>query len=68
MARVHLSRVIRRPKVTITTTLCGRSARGDDINCTEDELDVTCKLCVQAIEIRERDFPVVAGIKGGVHV
>jgi len=33
-----------------TGTLCGRQAMGEDINGTEEETEVTCKICLNAID------------------
>lgn len=51
MAVTHLSRIIRTADRTITTTLCNRMQAGE-INCTEVEAEVTCKLCLKALSYR----------------
>lgn len=43
----HLSKITERRQHTLTGTLCNRmSNAGDDINCTTDEAEVTCKVCL----------------------
>lgn len=46
-SKTHLSRVRQRGCMTITGTLCNRmSNAGEDINCTTDAAEVTCRLCL----------------------
>lgn len=42
-------------------TLCGRMTSGE-INCTSDELDVTCKFCLPVIRAGEHGFLIEHGI------
>jgi hypothetical protein len=59
----HLSRIRQIGDRTVTGTLCGRmSGAGDDINCTSDELDVTCKFCLPVIAAYERGFLIENGM------
>ena len=54
----HLSRIRELSDRTVTGTLCNRMSNtgpGGDINCTSNELDVTCKFCLRAIRARLKD-------------
>lgn len=51
----HLSLMYERRGVNFTTTLCRRvSNAADDYNVTENDAEVSCKLCQKRIEIRNR--------------
>ncbi|EKS37792.1 hypothetical protein [Afipia clevelandensis] len=39
---------------TITGTLCNRMTSYGDINCTENEAEVTCKLCLRELSYRRK--------------
>jgi hypothetical protein len=49
----HLSKVrMIGPDSCITGTLCNRmSNAGDDINCTTEQNEVTCKLCIRNFKL-----------------
>jgi hypothetical protein len=47
MPKIHFARIRRRGGITITSTLCERMTRGDDINSTVVAADVTCKICLR---------------------
>lgn len=51
----HLSLMYERRGVNFTTTLCRRvSNAADDYNVTDNDAEVTCKLCNKRIAIRLR--------------
>lgn len=51
--KIHLSRIRQLPGRTITGTLCNRMTGAGEINCTTDEAEVTCKLCLREIANRQ---------------
>lgn len=47
--KLHRSKIIERPGVRITTTLCGRMnvACSDGMNIAETDDEVTCRFCLK---------------------
>lgn len=60
MRVTHLSKMTHRTvthgpaTVTMTGTLCNRMVGAGDINCTTEETEVTCKLCIREIAWKKR--------------
>lgn len=50
----HLSKISHRRDTTVTGTLCNRMTFHGDINCTDTETEVTCKLCLREMTYRKR--------------
>lgn len=50
----HLSRIQNKPGFTLTGTLCNRMVGHGDINCTDIEAEVSCKLCLRELAYRKR--------------
>ena len=51
----HSSLMYERRGVNFTTTLCRRvSNASEDFNVTDIDAEVTCKLCIKRMEIRDR--------------
>ncbi len=47
MTKVHFSNIRHLKDRTIISTLCNRMTSMGDINCSTDEAEVTCKLCLR---------------------
>jgi hypothetical protein len=59
----HLSKIRQiGPDSFRTGTVCGRMVGSGDLNCTSDELDVTCKFCLPVIRAYERSFLIENGM------